>query len=233
MKSSVQTRFKLIAFDLDGTLVDSAPDIANAVNGMLADLGLPPRTVENVRHYLGNGVDWLAKRALTGELWTEPEPCLFEQALPKLLVHYAANNGQHTDIYPGAIGLLEFARKRGIALACITNKKGEFTLPLLESLNMRQYFDVVVSGDDFPERKPDPTPLRHIMQKVNVRPEQTLLVGDSVTDVKTGRAAGAAVAAVSYGYNHGEDISDANPDWVIDSLTDIRTILHPIEGIPH
>ena len=225
MNSRAQLRYKLIAFDLDGTLVDSAPDIANAVNSMLNELGLPQRSVDEVRHYLGNGVDWLAKRSLTGELWREPEPRLLEQALPRLLVHYADNNGQNTEVYPGAIELLELAKEQGIALACVTNKKGEFTLPLLDTLNLRQYFEIVISGDDFPERKPDPAPLHYIMRKMRVGPEETLMVGDSITDVQTGRAAGVAVAAVSYGYNHGDNITDADPDWVIDSLTELCTIL--------
>ncbi|MBN1379209.1 MAG: phosphoglycolate phosphatase [Gammaproteobacteria bacterium] len=230
MKTIGRNPFKLIAFDLDGTLVDSAPDIAQAVNGMLAELGLPPRSVEQVRHYLGNGVDWLAKRALTGQLWHEPEPKLFQEALSKLLIHYAQNNGQRTVIYPGVIEALEYARGRGIALACITNKKGEFTQPLLEFLDLRHYFDLVISGDDFVERKPDPAPLLYAMQQLGALPEETLMVGDSVTDVKTGRAAGAAVAAVTYGYNHGDNIADAKPDWVIDSLAEIRTILQPGNG---
>jgi phosphoglycolate phosphatase len=225
MAVNTDNLFKLIAFDLDGTLVDSAPDITNAVNGMLVELNLPPRNVEQVRHYLGNGIDWLARRALTGELWGEPHADLFEQALPKLLIHYAQNNGQRTVIYPGVIEALELFQRRGIALACITNKKGEFTEPLLNRLNMRRYFDAVVSGDDFIKRKPDPAPLLHVMRQLGVTAEQTLMVGDSVTDVKTGRAAGTAVAAVSYGYNHGENIADARPDWVIDSLTEICTIL--------
>lgn len=216
--------FKLVAFDLDGTLVDSAPDIVYAVNGMLAELGRPPRSIDQVRHYLGNGVDWLAKRALTGELWAEPPDELFQQALPKLLAHYARNNGKRTEIYPGVIETLDFCRQQGVVMACITNKKGEFTEPLLDYLNMRHYFNVVVSGDDFVERKPDPRPLQYVMHQLGVMPGDTLMVGDSVTDVKTARAAGTAVAAVNYGYNHGGNISDAGPDWVIDSLIEICTI---------
>jgi phosphoglycolate phosphatase len=173
---------------------------------------------------LGNGVDWLAKRALTGELWAEPPAELFKQALPKLLTHYAQNNGKRTEIYPGVIETLDFCRQQGVVMACITNKKGEFTEPLLDYLNIRHYFNVVVSGDDFVERKPDPRPLQYVMQQVGVVPGETLMVGDSVTDVKTARAAGTAVAAVNYGYNHGGDISDAEPDWVIDSLIEICTI---------
>lgn len=227
MNSHHAGRFRLIAFDLDGTLVDSAPDITRAVNGMLEELGMPSCAVEQVRHYLGNGVDWLTKRALTRELWQEPDQELFELALPKLLAHYARNNGQDTEVYPGVIETLNYFKQEGVAMACITNKKSEFTRPLLKFLNLNHFFDVVLSGDDCVARKPDPAPLLHVMRELSVSTEQTLMVGDSVTDVKTGRAAGVMVAAVSYGYNHGENIVKAGPDWVIDSLTEICTIHRP------
>ena len=167
---------------------------------------------------------------MTGELWSEPDPELLQQALPKLLVHYARNNGLHTEIYPGVLEALQFARERGLALACVTNKKGEFTRPLLDKLDMARFFDIVLSGDDLEQRKPDPEPLCYAMRQTGVSAGRTLMVGDSVTDVKTGRAAGAAVAAVSYGYNHGENIADAEPDWVIDSMLEICTILQPADN---
>ena len=221
----LNTRFQLITFDLDGTLVDSAPDIAFAVDNMLAELDLPPRGVEQVRHFLGNGVDWLTKRALTGELWTEPAADLLDQARERLLFHYGQINDERTEIYPGVFEALEFAQQAGLALACLTNKKRQFTEPLLQNLELERFFGILVCGDDLPQCKPDPAPLNFIMQQSQVAETETLMIGDSITDVKTARAAGTAVAAVSYGYNHGENIAEAEPDWVIDSMLEICTIL--------
>lgn len=216
--------YKLIAFDLDGTLVDSAPDIAAAVDGMLLELGRMPLGIEPVRHFLGNGVERLTKRVLTGEMWAEPPAALFEQALTCLLRHYESNNGHRTLVYPGAAEILSALQAAGIRLCCITNKKRRFTEPLLADLQLLGYFDFLVCGDDLVANKPDPMALLHAISQAGVDAPETLMVGDSVTDVKTARAAGVRVVAVSYGYNHGEDIREAGPDWVVDSLAGICTI---------
>lgn len=217
--------YKLVALDLDGTLVDSAPDVAVAVDSMLVDLGREPLGVERVRGYIGNGVEVLAKRALTGEMWADPPESLYAQAMDRLLLHYAANNGKRSVIYPGVEDTLARLRTAGLSLCCVTNKKRRFTGPLLDDLGLLTFFDLLVCGDDLAQRKPHPLPLWHAMQQSGVSPEETVMVGDSVTDVKTARAAGVKVAAVSYGYNHGQDICTAEPDWVIDSLAGICTIL--------
>lgn len=217
--------YKLIALDLDGTLVDSAPDVAFAVDSMLVDLGRKPLGVERVRGYIGNGVEVLAKRALTGEMWAEPPQSLYAQAMDRLLLHYAANNGKRSVIYPGVTDALQTLKAAGLSLCCVTNKKRQFTCPLLDDLELSPYFDLLVCGDDLEHRKPHPLPLLHAMQKAVAGPGETIMVGDSVTDVKTARAAGVKVAAVSYGYNYGQDIRTAEPDWVIDSLAGICTIL--------
>lgn len=221
----MSSRFELIVFDLDGTLVDSAPDIAFAVNSMLAELNQPQRSVEEIRHFLGNGVEWLTKRALTGEMWAEPDSEILAQARDRLLFHYGQINGDRTTVYPGVMEFLQEAKAVGIKLACLTNKNREFTEPLLRSMGLEAYFTEVVCGNDLPERKPDPLPLKTIMQRAGITEAKTMMVGDSITDVKTARAANAAVAAVSYGYNHGENIADAKPDWVIDSMLGIRNLL--------
>lgn len=225
------SKFKLIVFDLDGTLVDSAPDIAFAVDSMLAELGMAPRGVEQVRHFLGNGVEWLAKRALTGELWAEPEPELLQKAKTRLLYHYGQINGERTKLYPGVTEVLAYAQHLSIQLACLTNKNRQFTEPLLAAMNLQQQFQFISCGDDSLERKPDPAPLQRIMQQAGVDSFAALMVGDSITDVKTARNAGTAVVGVSYGYNHGEPISDAEPDWVIDSMLEIRAILDQSEPL--
>lgn len=224
-----RTRFQLVAFDLDGTLVDSAPDIAGAVNAMLAEFDRPPRSVDEVRHFLGNGVEWLTRRALTGELWAEPDPALLAPAHERLLFHYSRINGEGTRVYPGVFETLDVLHRAGVTAACLTNKNRRFTEPLLAALDLADRFEVVVCGDDLPEKKPDPAPLQQVMSRAGADADRTLMVGDSVTDVRTARAAGTAVAGVTYGYNHGEPIAAADPDWVVDSLTEIRTILRGID----
>jgi phosphoglycolate phosphatase len=221
----MQHPYTLIALDLDGTLVDSAPDVAFAVDSMLVDLGREPLGVERVRGYIGNGVEVLAKRALTGQMWAEPPEPLYAQAMERLLLHYAANNGKRSTIYPGVTDTLQGLKAAGLKVCCVTNKKRQFTDPLLDDLGLSPFFDRVVCGDDLPHRKPHPLPLWHAMQASGASSAETIMVGDSVTDVKTARAAGVKVAAVSYGYNHGQDIRAAEPDWVIDSFTGICTIL--------
>lgn len=221
----MQHPYKLIAVDLDGTLVDSAPDVAFAVDSMLVDLGLEPLGVERVRGYIGNGVEVLAKRALTGQMWAEPPEALYAQAMERLLLHYAANNGKRSVIYPGVMDTLRGLKAAGLKVCCVTNKKRQFTDPLLDDLGLSSFFDLVVCGDDLPHRKPHPLPLWHAMRESGASSTETIMVGDSVTDVKTARAAGTKVAAVSYGYNHGQDIRTAEPDWVIDSFAGICTIL--------
>jgi phosphoglycolate phosphatase len=157
-------------------------------------------------------------------MWAEPPPALFEQALACLLQHYESYNGHRTAVYPEAGETLARLKAAGIRLCCITNKKRRFSEPLLADLQLLAYFDFLVCGDDLPVNKPDPLTLRHAMQRAETGPDETLMVGDSVTDVKTARAAGVRVVAVSYGYNHGEDIRAAGPDWVVDSLAGICTI---------
>lgn len=216
---------ELIVFDLDGTLVDSAPDLARSIDAMMASLGLPPRGLDHVRRYLGNGAERLVKRALTGELWEEPPPALYNQALTQFLDFYTASNGQHTLVYPGVHAALGLLRSAGIRLCVLTNKKRRFTEPLLHAMRLNGFFELWVCGDDLERQKPDPGPLLYAIQRLGVSAAATWMVGDSATDVATARAAGVKILAVSYGYNHGRDIREAKPDGIVDSLLQICTIL--------
>jgi phosphoglycolate phosphatase len=217
---------ELIVFDLDGTLVDSAPDIAHGIDTMLISLDLPPRGLEQVQRYLGNGVERLVKRALTGEMWSEPPLSLYNEALARFLELYAAANGHHTRVYPGVHTALSLLYNAGIRLCGLTNKKRCFTEPLLEAMQLDGFFELWVCGDDLNRQKPDPEPLLYAMRRLDVSVAATWMVGDSATDVATARAAGVKILAVSYGYNHGRDIREAKPDGIVDSLLQICTILH-------
>lgn len=218
---------KLIVIDLDGTLVDTAPDIADSANLMLADLGRDPHPLDRIAEWIGNGVSRLVKRALTGEMWAEPEPALYEQAIARFRHHYGQHVAAKSRPFPGVIEGLETLARMGFRLACITNKADAFTRPLLELLGLSRYFQLILSGDSLPKKKPDPLPLLHACAHFGIRPEQGLLAGDSGNDVKAARAAGLHVICVSYGYNHGQDVRELHPDAVIDSLADLPRLVTP------
>lgn len=216
---------RLVVFDLDGTLVDSVPDLARAVDGMMTRLGLPPRGEARVRDWVGNGAPRLVRRALVGELDGEPDEALYEQAYPIFLELYAENVSAGSHLYPGVLDGLEHLRAVGVPLACVTNKPARFTESLLRDLGVRDAFGLVVSGDTLPRKKPDPLPLLHAARHFDTAPADALFVGDSRNDVQAARAAGFPVICVSYGYNHGEDIRGAGPDAVIDSIAELADLL--------
>ena len=216
---------KLVLIDLDGTLVDSVPDLAHAVDEMRKELGFPEHGEAAVRNWVGNGVERLVKRALTGELNGEPDPALYDQAYPVFYKHYQASNGVYSRLFSGVEQGLELLQQRGYHIGCVTNKAESFTLPLLEAKGVRKYFGVVVSGDTLLVKKPAPEPLLHAAKHFNVKPQDSLMLGDSMHDVQAARSADFKVIAVSYGYNHGIDIAEAKPDAIIDSFVELENLL--------
>jgi phosphoglycolate phosphatase len=216
---------QMVLIDLDGTLVDSVPDLAYCVDAMMPQLSMPARGEAKVRHWVGNGVERLVKRALIDSLEGEPEQVLLDKALPVFMALYQENVSKRSRLYPGVKEGLNFLRGAGYKLGCITNKAAAFTEPLLKDLGIFDYFQIVVSGDTLPVKKPDPLPLLHAARFFRAEPGRALMVGDSISDVKAARAAGFQVICVSYGYNHGLDIRDAHPDAVIDSLAQLAGLL--------
>jgi phosphoglycolate phosphatase len=217
---------KMVLIDVDGTLVDSVPDLAYCVDRMMEQLGRPPWGEAAVRNWVGNGVERLVRRALTGELDGEPSEADYERAYPIFVELYRDNTSKRSILYPGIRAGLDYLAGQGYPLGCVTNKAAQFTEPLLRDLGVRDYFDIVISGDSLPRKKPDPMPLLHAAEHFGVTPAEALMVGDSVSDVKAARAAGfGAIVCMSYGYNHGRDIREANPDAVIDALPQIRGLL--------
>ena len=217
----------MILIDLDGTLVDSVPDLSFCVDAMMERLGRPPHGEAEVRNWVGNGVERLVCRALIGQLDGEPDPDDYERALPIFLELYAANTSGRSRLYPGVVEGLDFLRDAGYPLGCVTNKAARFTEPLLRDLGIRDRFGLVVSGDTLPFKKPDPRPLLHAASHFGVAPSEALMVGDSVSDVRAARAAGFAIVCLTYGYNHGRDIREAAPDAVIDALVELRGLVAP------
>ena len=173
--------------DLDGTLLDTIPDLAVATNLMLETLGRTPLPLETVRTFVGKGIPRLVERALAGDIDGHAGADAMAQALPVFERHYTAVNGLHTTLYPGVREGLEQLRAAGFPLACVTNKSGAFTGPLLERMGLAPYFALTVSGDTLPRKKPDPEQLLHACAEFGVAPAQMLMVGDSVNDVQAAR----------------------------------------------
>lgn len=224
-KTTFPLAVKMVMIDLDGTLIHTAPDLADCANRMLADLGRAPSPIETVMTWIGNGVPRLVKRALTGQMMAEPEAALFDKALSIFQKHYLAHVSDLSRPFPGVVAGLDRLKARGFRLACITNKAEAFTLPLLRNLELYKYFELVLSGDSLPKQKPDPLPLLHACKHFGITPEHGMLIGDSSNDVEAARAAGMPVICVPYGYNHGHDIRESHPDAVVDSLEAVETYL--------
>lgn len=216
---------KAILFDLDGTLIDSAPDLRLAVDLMLDELGYPLVGEERVRAWVGNGAQRLVKRALTGRMDGEPERELFERAMARFFALYAEHLTDRTTLYPGVTDALGRLASADYALAIVTNKPERFTLPLLDSMGLSDYFSVVVSGDTLSRKKPDPAPLLYATGRLDCEPGRAVMVGDSLNDVAAGRAAAMATVCVPYGYNQGIDIGAMAPDLVVRSLLDLVAFL--------
>ncbi len=206
-----------IVLDLDGTLLHSAPELAEAANRMLRDMGRPAASQGLLMSYIGNGISWLVKRALTGDMHAEPDVALFEQAMPLFEKHYYTQL-LYSKPYPGVMDGLNAMKQAGYRLGCITNKSARFTDPLLKASGLAEYFEIVVSGDTLAEKKPHPLPLLHCAAFFGVPVEKMLMIGDSKNDALAARAAGCPVFCVPYGYNHGKPVEGLDLDAVIADL---------------
>ena len=216
---------QMVLIDVDGTLVDSVPDLAFCVDEMMKALGMPVYGEAKVRHWVGNGVERLVRRALIGQLDGEPDEALYQKAYPLFEDLYRVNTSKRSVLFPGVIEGLAYLKSAGFKLGCVTNKAARFTEPLLKDLGIYSAFSIVISGDTLPVKKPDPGPLLHAAKFFGVEPAQSLMIGDSISDVKAARAAGFNIICMSYGYNHGVDVRTANPDAVIDSMAELKNLL--------
>lgn len=214
-----------VLFDLDGTLIDSVPDLAYCVDEMMKQLDMPVRGEEAVRNWVGNGVERLTERALINAVDGEPDPELMAKAYPIFLDLYKDNTSQRSCVYEGVVEGIEWVKAQGYRVACVTNKAEAFTIPLLKDKGLYDYFEVIVSGDTCAEKKPHPMPLLYAAEQLGVEPENALMVGDSKSDVKAARAAGFHIFCMTYGYNHGEDIRNYEPDVVMDSFMEFPNYL--------
>jgi phosphoglycolate phosphatase len=208
---------KAVLLDLDGTLLDTAPDIAAAANAMLAEQGLAPLPPETIRDFIGQGIPRLVERCLQAA--GLPLPCArLEPALRSFGAHYRRLNGTASRAFPGVPEALERMRAAALRLACVTNKASTFTLPLLEKAGLAPFFDSVVTADQAGSRKPHPGPFLHACRVLGVTPAEAAVVGDSANDAQAGRAAGCRVLLVSYGYSEGRDVRTLGAHDVVASL---------------
>lgn len=215
---------RAIFFDLDGTLVDSVPDLAEAARRMLAELGEPTRSDAEVATYVGKGIPMMVERALTvgrGPVSAER----LAQAIPVFMRHYEATNGKLTRAYPGVAETLPLLKARGLKLGVVTNKAEAFIAPLLDELGLGQYFDCLVGGDTLPQKKPDPEPLWHACERVGVPREAALMVGDSGNDALCARRAGIPVLLMTYGYNEGVPVDTEDCDGLLSSFAELPPLL--------
>jgi len=211
--------------DLDGTLADTIPDLAEAANMMLRELDRPGLERELLRTFIGKGIPKLVERSLAGSLEGSVPAALLARALPIYERCYAEVNGKHTVIFPGVSEGLRTLRAMQLPLACVTNKAERFTLALLEHLQLARCFEQVIAGDTLPQKKPDPQPLLHACRGFGIAPADMLMIGDSVNDVEAARAAGCPVFCVSYGYNEGRDVRELDVDAIVGSLVEAANLI--------
>ena len=217
---------KAVLIDLDGTLLDTVPDLADAANAMLAELGRLTLPVHTVRDFVGKGIPNLVGRCL-GYPGESGEPDA-RAALAVFWRHYAAVNGRRTRIYPGVLEGLQAMHRAGLKTACVTNKAAAFTGPLLEATGLAALLDLTVSGDTLAEKKPHPLPFLHICAAFGIAPAEALVVGDSRNDVAGARAAGCPVFCVPYGYSEGEDVRDLGADAIVGTLEEAASGLQEL-----
>lgn len=218
-------RLRAVLVDLDGTLLDTVPDLAAAANRMLADLGLPPREIAVIATFVGKGVPMLVRRALAGRLAGDADPGLYEKALPLFERYYAEESGRRSVPYPGTREGIERMRAMGLRLACVTNKSERFTRDLLERTGFGAAFEVLVCGDTVARKKPDPMPVLVACERLGVAPREVLFIGDSLNDVTAARAAGCGVWCVPYGYNEGRPASTLDCDRTVQTLTEAAELM--------
>lgn len=213
---------RAVAFDLDGTLVDSLPDLAAAANAMRAAFDLPPLPQERIQSHVGDGIGSLVHRALTDSRDGQAATSDWERGYAFFVRYYHEHLDEGTTIYPGVVDALALLRTLQLPLAVVTNKSERLALPLLERLGLRDYFSLVIGGDTLAERKPSAMPLLHTAQVLGVPPAALLMVGDSANDVLTARAAGSPVVAVDYGY---ADAMELKADLTVDNLARLYDLM--------
>ena len=222
-------RIRLLVFDLDGTLIDSARDLANSVNAALVHMGRPVLPEEGIAGFVGNGAAMLVRRSLAAENGIAPDEVHDDElarAYSFFIEHYRAHNLDFTYAYAGVAEALAGLHGR-FSMAVLTNKPVRPARAICAGLGLEQYFTAIYGGDSFPLKKPDPMGLRALMHEAGVQPDETLMVGDSKTDVETARNAGAWSLGCRFGFGP-QNLHEAPPDLLVDSAKDWTAVLNPV-----
>lgn len=212
--------------DLDGTMVDTAADLHVAVNRTRAEFSLTEITLHQVRKFIGKGSDNLVRQSLLVDNDASTVEANMAVAMEFFKRHYAEINGQLSALYPGVIEGLQAFRRKGLRLACVTNKPSMFTEPLMAKMGLLKYFDALYSADSLPRKKPDPLPLLTACQLFGLAPHQAVAIGDSINDALAARAAGCRLLNVPYGYNHGESVQDLGADGIVETLLEAAQLVN-------
>ena len=215
---------KLFIFDLDGTLVDTAPDFKNSINYMLNELNESQVSLEEIRNWVGYGARELIRRTVVDKNIPHDEQRI-EEMLKIFLLHYTHNIDDDSVLFNNVRNVLEFLKNNGIKLAVCTNKMERLSNILLEKLNVLHMFDYLVGGDSLSKSKPDPFPLLNICEKLNTEISDSIMIGDSVTDLNAGKGAGMPVVLVSYGYTDNKDIYN-EADLVINDFSQLKELVN-------
>lgn len=218
---------RAVLVDLDGTLLDTAPEIAAAAADMLAELGLEPVPSSTVRSFIGRGIPSLVHRTLEASLGRSPDERRTGSGLESFFFHYEKRNGSQAQAYGGVREGLTTLHSEGLALACVTNKSAQFTVPLLAATGLNGFFPVVICGDTVARKKPAADPILAACEQLGVEPGEALMVGDSANDALAARAAGCSVLLVPYGYSEGVDVQSIECDGIVPSLLHVAGLLRP------
>ena len=207
-----------VLIDLDGTLMDTVPDLAAAANRMRLEYGLPPLPIDRIAQFIGKGADVLVHRALTDDPDGQVDEATQTRGRLSYFRHYHELNGMEAVVYEGVPEALQLLREAGLKLACVTNKPREFTLPLLDRSGLAEWFTVVVAGDDVREPKPHPGLLLAACERMGVSPGSALMIGDSSNDALAAHAAGMRVVLVETGYNEGESLEKLKDEPGVEAI---------------
>ncbi|MGE0801837.1 MAG: phosphoglycolate phosphatase [Lautropia sp.] len=224
---------RALCIDLDGTLLDTIPDLAVAANRMLADLGHAPLAVEAVRRFVGKGAEVLIARTLAAAGQPAAESsAAFAAARRSFYENYRRCNGDAALPYPGVADGVARLRAAGRSLACVTNKPAEFVPQLFERFGLAGSFRFWIAGDTLPVKKPDPGQLLEAARRFGLAPAQVLMVGDSMNDALAARAAGMSIVLVPYGYNEGASVASLDSDGIVASLAELAGHFEAARGLP-
>ena len=219
-RKQMNSPLKAVLFDLDGTLVDSEKDIAEAANFTRQHYGLERVPDTTIAQYVGNGVYTLLEKSLetTDQAKIQEAYLIFQE-------HYRVHLADFTKPYPGTFDLLNALKNKNVKMGVVSNKPQEFTTSVLEKLNLAPYFAVAFGPEATTNRKPHPEPLFVALEKLNAQPYEAVMIGDSIVDIQAAKAVPMRVAVLTHGYGTREVLTSANPHWIVDSLQELIPIL--------